>query len=410
MKILFINKYDTAGGAAIAAWRLHEQLEADSGTEDAFLVGIKKSDSPIVYETRRPGLENTVERGSNFLLNRLGLQYFWFPFSTIRIRSLVEKLKPDIISLHNAHGGYFATSLIRELSRQAPVVWTLHDMWALTGNAAHTFGDESWKHLKRGAGEHHSFPSIGLPTGNWLLRRKKRVYEKSNLTIVTPSRWLYDLARQSPLMHNKRLVQIYNGIDLKKYCPGDRAAAKKALGIDPAMKVVSFSAEKLMASEHKGGKTLLDVLGALDDGASPICLLTIGGGHLPRIFPSLKIVEMGYLTDEERYIGCLQASDVYMHPARADTLPNTLIEAIACATPCVVFDVGGCPEIIVDQENGYVIPSFDYALFAEAIRKLLHNDTHREILSRQARQHAEKEFDIHVMAARYMALFQSVLS
>jgi glycosyltransferase involved in cell wall biosynthesis len=410
MKILFINKYDTSGGAAIAAWRLHEQLEADPGTENVFLVGQKRSSSPIVRETRKPGLERFLERGSNFLLNRMGLQYVWFPFSDARIRALVRELKPDVISMHNIHGGYFSTGLIRDISARSPVVWTLHDMWAFTGNAVHTFGDESWKSLRRGAYEHRSFPSIGLPTGHWLLRRKKRIYGNSDLTIVTPSRWLYDLARQSPLLENKRLVQIYNGVDLRKFIPGNRAEAKMALGIDPAMKVVSFSAEKLMDSEHKGGKTLLDVLRVLDAADSPVCLLTIGGGHIPQGFPSLKVVEMGYLTDEARYIQCLQASDVYMHPTKADTLPNTLIEAIACATPCVVFDVGGCPEIIVDQENGYVIPPFDYNLFAEAIRRLLHNDTHREILSRQARAYAEKEFDIRVMAARYLALFHSVVS
>lgn len=408
MKILFINKYDTAGGAAIAAWRLHEQLETDLGTENAFLVGIKKSASAKVTETRRPGLENFLERGSNFVMSRLGLQYCWFPFSTSRIRRLARRLKPDVISLHNIHGGYFSTALIRELSRQAPVVWTLHDMWAFTASAAHTFGDDSWKQLRRGPQEHHAFPSIGLPTGNWLLKRKRRIYRASNLTVVTPSRWLYDLARQSPLLEQKRLVQIYNGIDLEKYRPGDRAAAKESLGIDPARKVVSFSAEKLMDSEHKGGKTLLDVLRVLDETEQNLTLLTMGGGHLPDIFGSLKVVEMGYLTDENQYIRCLQASDVYMHPARADTLPNTLIEATGCATPCVVFDVGGCPEIIRDQEDGYVVPAFDYRAFGESVRLLLHNDAHRVVLGSQARAHAEKTFDIRVMAARYGELFRNL--
>jgi len=410
MKILFINKYDVAGGAAIAAWRLHERLEMAYANEDLFLVGIKRSDSPKVMETRKAGLENFLERGFNFALNRVGLQYFWFPFSTSRIRHFVQKIKPDIISLHNIHGGYFSTALIQELSQVAPVVWTLHDMWAFMANAAHAFGDESWKRLQPGRGEHHSYPSIGLPTGKRLLKRKMRLYKNSNLTIVTPSQWLYDLARQSPLLEHKRLVQIYNGIDLEKYCPGDTASAKRSLGIDPEMKVISFSAEKLMASEHKGGNILLNVLRALDEGAVPVCLLTIGGGHLPDIFQSLKILEMGYVTDEEKYIRCLQASDVYMHPAKADTLPNTLIEAIACGTPCVVFEVGGCPEIILDQENGYVVPTFDYTLFAERVRQLLHNDTHRSILSRQARMRAEKEFDIRIMAARYEELFRSLLS
>jgi glycosyltransferase involved in cell wall biosynthesis len=410
MKILFINKYDTRGGAAIAAWRLHEQLETGQRTENAFLVGIKKSDSGQVLETRKAGLENFLERSSNFVLSRLGLQYFWFPFSTRRIRRLAKRLSPDVISLHNIHGGYFPTFLVHELSELAPVVWTLHDMWAFTANAAHTFGDESWKEPRPGPGEHRLFPTIGLRTGKWLLRRKKRIYRASNLTVVTPSRWLYGLASQSPLLEGKRVVQIYNGIDLHKYRPGDRSEAKKSLGIDPGINVLSFSAEKLMDSEHKGGDTLLKVLHALDEAGLRLCVVTMGGGHVPGKFRSLQIREMGYLSDEKQYIRCLQASDVYMHPAKADTLPNTLIEAIGCATPCVVFDIGGCPEIIREDENGFVVPPGDFNTFAKRVQQLLVDPALRERYARQARCVAEADFDLKKTAARYFSLFQEVSS
>lgn len=410
MRILFVNKYDVSGGAAIAAWRLHEQLEAELETENTFVVGVKRSQSPKVIESRKPGMESFLEKGSNFALNRLGLQYVWMPFSARRIRRIAAQLKPDIISLHNIHGGYFPIALVAELSRLAPVVWTLHDMWAFTANAAHTFGDESWKEMRPGPQEHRSFPSIGLKTGKWLIRRKQKLYAQSDLTIVTPSRWLCDLARQSPLLAGKRIIQIYNGVDLEKYRPGDPAAAKRSLGIDPAMKVISFSAEKLMDSEHKGGQTLMDVLRMLDRLAEePVCLLTMGGGQLPNTFRHLRVAAMGYLTDEEKYIRCLQASDLYIHPSKADTLPNTLIEAIACGTPCVVFDVGGCSEIVLNEENGYVVKAFDYSLFAERIRQVIQNEAHRTILAREARRWAEQQFDIRVMANRYGELFRSVI-
>lgn len=408
MRILFINKYDIAGGAAIAAWRLHEELERSGNTEHVFLVGIKRSDAPIVRTTRKPGFENFLERGSSFVLNLLGLQYVWFPFSTRRIRRLAGLLKPDIISLHNIHGGFFSLTLLRDLSRTTPVVWTLHDMWAFTASAAHTFGDESWKEMRPGPGEHRLFPATGLPTGRWLFRRKKRVYADSRLTIVTPSRWLYNLARESPLFEHKNIVQIYNGIDLDKFVPGDRAEAKRSLGIDPGMKVVSFSAEKLMDSEHKGGKTLLSVLEALDRSREPICLLTMGGGHLPDHFHSLTIREMGYVTEESEFIRCLQASDVYMHPTKADTLPNVLIEAIACGTPGVAFDVGGCGEIIFDDVNGFLIPCFDFGYFAERVQQILRGEALAARFSKNARAIAERTFDVRKMASQYDALFQEL--
>ena len=219
MKILFINKYDVTGGAGIAAYRLHLGLERYHGTKDAIIVGIKRSDDPAVVSSRRNLLEEFIERGLNQALNRIGLQYVFFPFSSTRILETTRTFHPDIISLHNLHGGYFDTSLLRGLSSYAPLVWTLHDMWAFTANAAHTFGDRSWKQLKSGAHERRSFPSVGLNTGSWLLQRKKNIYAGSNLTVVAPSKWLYALASEAPVFAGKRIVRIPNGLDTKIFQP-----------------------------------------------------------------------------------------------------------------------------------------------------------------------------------------------
>lgn len=410
MKILFINKYDTNGGAAIAAWRLHEQLVKAENTGDCFVVGIKRSSSDIVFSARKPGLENNIEKGINFFTSQLGLQYKWFPFSTGRIKRYADEFQPDIISLHNIHGGYFKTSLMEYLSTLAPVVWTLHDMWAFTANAAHTFGDESWKQMKAGKGERKLFPSIGLPLGNMLLKNKKKIYGHSRLTVVTPSRWLFHLAEQSPLLEGKKMVQVYNGIDLDKFRPSDKANAKKRSGIDPGLKVISFSAEKLTQSEHKGGQLLLEVLRLLDLEKQPVCILTIGGGHIHHSFKYVQIKPLGYITDESLYIQYLQASDIYIHPTKADTLPNTLIEAIACGIPCITFDVGGCAEIIQHNENGLVIEPGNAAVFVKNIRYLLDNESLYAGFSQNARRIAEERFDVKTMGKRYFELFKSLIN
>ncbi len=83
-----------------------------------------------------------------------------------------QAYQPDVISLHNIHGGYFDATLLPRLSAIAPIVWTLHDMWAITGNAAHTFGDTSWKSGMAGKGEHKRAPAMGLPTGNYLYKKE----------------------------------------------------------------------------------------------------------------------------------------------------------------------------------------------------------------------------------------------
>src|SRR4030066_251717 len=175
MKILFINKYDITGGAGVAAFRLHSALEKYYSTENKFLVGIKKSNHPFIIETRKAGIQNFIERGINYFQNLFGYQYYYFPFSSKTVMKFAQEFKPDIISLHNAHGGYLNLSLLSELSHISPIVWTLHDMWAFTANAAHTHGDNSWRRMKSGKNEKYYFPQIGIDRGIELLSRKQKI-------------------------------------------------------------------------------------------------------------------------------------------------------------------------------------------------------------------------------------------
>lgn len=353
-----------------------------------------------------------LERGTNFLFNQLGLQYVWFPFSTKRILKFAKEFQPDIISLQNIHSGYFKTSLIAELSKIAPVVWTLHDMWAFTANAAYTFGDESWKHMRSGKQERKQFPTIGLNTGNWLLKRKKKIYSKSNLSVVCPSQWLQQLAQQSPAFQGKEILHIPNGIDTKRFCPPlDKNKCKQELGISPEQQVLLLSAEKLTQSERKGGTELLEILKSLDrETTSPVTLLTLGHGTLPVTFQHLRIKAMGYISELKQIIQALQASDLFLFPSKADNLPNTLVEAIACGVPCITYDVGGCREIVKNELSGLIVPAGQPELFLHAILRLLDHPDMLASMRITARKQAVENFDVQLMAERYFALFKALSS
>lgn len=411
MKILFINKHDIHGGAAIAAWRLQEALQKNFHTDNRILCGIKHAFSDRVFETRHKGFENFVERAVNFGFSQAGLQYYWFPFSTHSILRLTREFQPDIISLHNIHGGFFKTSLLQALSAKAPIVWTLHDMWAFTANGAYTGGDESWKAMKSGKGERKQFPAIGLNTGNFLLRRKKKIYAKSRLTIACPSQWMQEQARLSPVLAGKKIHHIPNGVDLGLFKPaGDRSWVRKKLGISPDEKVLLLFSEKIFGDQRKGGNSLLKVLRKLDIAEnSQTILLTVGGGRLPVNFRYLKWRPLGYLSDKKQIITALQAADLFIFPTREDNLPNTLIEAISCGLPCVTYDVGGCGEIIQDGFNGLLAPGGDVEAFVDAIKQLLRQPEQLRTMGSKARRYAVEHFDVRLMAERYYSLFKHLL-
>lgn len=412
MKILFINISDIIGGAAIAATRLGDGLEKYFNTENYFVVRTKRSEKENVFPTRKNGFEQSFERWFNIATNILGLQYQMLPISPSVIRRKIEEIKPDIISLHNTLGGYFTIGMFEEISRSAPVVWTLHDMWAFTGNAAHTFGDESWKQMKNSRQNTKIFPSIGINTGKFLLKQKKKVYSRSNLTIVTPSMWLFNLAKESPVFEGKKIHHIFNGIDMDLFSPQNKSISRKSLGIPEDAKLLMFSAEKLKGNPYKGGKDLVEILRIMNGTLkTKVHLLILGIGKLDEIssLENFIVHPAGYIDREEKMAECLSASDMFIYPTRADNLSNALIEAIACATPSVTFDVGGCSEIIKDKVSGRLIKPFDLNDFAGKTLEVLFDEEKLKSLSESARKFAVENFSLKTMAENYYRLFDSLI-
>ncbi|UCH94207.1 MAG: glycosyltransferase [Candidatus Aminicenantes bacterium] len=420
MKVLFINHKDIEGGGAIAAYRLSKGLEAFHHTENHVVVKEKRSGDANVFATIDNQSEtlNEVKVFFEFMvdrmLSRLGFQYYYFPFSTRFILKKARDLQPDIISLHIIHGGYFKTSLIKKLSKVAPIVWTMHDMWGFTANAAHTFGDESWKQLKSGKGEKTIYPHVGINRGKALLKRKRRIYKKSDLHVVTPSQWLYHLAKQSPVFENKPLHRIAHGLDLEIFKPKNKTACRKVLGLPENAKAIMFSsADDLGKSPWKGGQLLVDILNTIDSKTPyPIEILVLGKGELKVLqhMNHLNVHRIRYIDSEQLMTVLLSAADLYVYPTRADNLPLVLMESIACGTPCITFDVGGCGDIIHDDVCGYLIKPFDVETFADKTLEILNNKEKLRTLSETSRKFAEEHFSLEDMADAYYQLFQKILN
>jgi glycosyltransferase involved in cell wall biosynthesis len=413
MKVLYLNTTDVSGGAAVIVQRLMRTLESNYMVESRMLVRNKFSDNHNTAALLSGRFSIITEKILDRITRRVGLLYQTFPFSSKNLIKLANDFHPDVISLHNTHGGYFAIPLLEKLSAIAPVVWTLHDMWSFSGNASHTFGNTSWKILQNDKELKSIPPSIGLNTGAYLLRQKRRIYAKSNLTIITPSYWLKSLAQQSPVFEGKTIHHVLNGIDLNVYKPGDKKQARTALGVPTEGPTVIFSSHILDKNNPwKGGTDLLQILRKLNDRTTdPVNFLVLGEGKFAELdeFSNFRIFRKGYIKDEKLMIQCLQAADLFIYPTRADNLPNVLIEAVACGTPCITFDIGGNSEIIKDGYNGIIIAPFDFDLFAAKTTDLL---THPLKLSAFSSNCAKSslQFDLKLMANSYISIFRAVSS
>lgn len=413
MRILFINTVDTSGGAAVIMQRLMKGLSGQYGTDNRLLVRNKKGNATNTIQLLHAPIPTVAEKIVDRITRKTGLLYQYFPFTSRAIIRNALEFRPDVINLHNTHGGYFATPLLKELSAVAPVVWTLHDMWSFAGNASHTMGNMSWKYLRNDPELARIPPSIGINTGAWLLRQKKRIYQASRLTLVTPSKWLEGLALQSPVFQNNDIHQIYNGIDPAIYKPLDKPAAKRKLGIPEGQRTILFSSHFLQKDHpFKGGRDLIEILRKINGYTdTTICFLALGGGQIDELqsLTNLNIQYKGYVESESEMVDCLNAADLFIYPTRADNLPNVLVESIACGTPAITFDIGGNKEIISHNYNGMIIPPFDYDAFARCALVLLEDPQKTGEFSRNGLQRVQQLFLEKTMTDRYYQLFKETI-
>lgn len=413
MKAILLSTSDIQGGAARAAYRLHQGLNS-VGVDSWMLVQSRNSDDPKVKGPRtqlqrglsllRPSVDALAVKASS-MGKRL-------PFSTgmvpDRVSSTLHHERPHIVHLHWIAGGFLR---IESMDRfHVPIVWTLHDMWPFTGGC-HYSG--LCTRYRQSCG---LCPVIGSSRehdlSRWNLLRKRRVMEQLDLTVVAPSRWIASCARSSSILQNLRIEVIPNGLDLKRYRPLPSGLCRDLLGLPNKKKLIGFGAIKSTQDKRKGFDFLIQALRAL--AGTPLAgeaeVVIFGASQPdPPIDLGLRAHFMGTLNDDISLAHLYAACDIFVAPSTEDNLPNTLIEAMACGTPCVAFRTGGIPDLIEHQSTGYLAKPFDVEDLALGMVELLSIEDCLASLSRRARQKAEREYSLEVVAERHRHLYNEIL-
>jgi glycosyltransferase involved in cell wall biosynthesis len=384
VKVLQVSTADRGGGAEAVALELHRELRA-RGHEAWLAVGYRRTNEQGVLEIGGAGSRRRRALSDpGVLLDALrGHEDFRFPASR-RVLEL-PPAPPDVLQLHNLHGGYFDLRVLPELASRVPTVATLHDAWLLTGHCAHPLGSDGWL---RGCGDcpHlDTYPALNRDGTAYNLARKRALYEGIELTVVTPSQWLMDMVERSVLAGAAvRREVIPNGVDLTGFAPGDRQEARAALGVASDAKLVVFAAQGGRANQFKDYPTLaaaLERLPGVEEAA-------LGDPAVPQ-------------TEVARW---LRAADLYVHPSRADTFPSGVLEALAVGTPVVASAVGGIPEQVSD-ETGVLVEPGDPAALAAAIERLLADPDLCARMGAAGAAAARARFSLDRQLDAYLALY-----
>jgi glycosyltransferase involved in cell wall biosynthesis len=370
---------ESAGRAAL---RIQKALTG-SGVESNILSLQQNTQgvSNVTYLGTRARLISRLEdKIQHYLTRKMNKQLgsFSYPVLGNNVAKLDIVKNADIIYIHWALKGLLNLSGIDNIAQlNKPVIVFLHDMWAITGGCHHSFTCEKYK--TEGCNSCPMFPSgkkNDLSAKEF--RRKLKIYSKhNNLHFVSPSRWLYNCARESILTRDKPVYYIPNILDSSIFKPADKKTARQVLNIDGNEKIIAFGAITVN-SPYKGWPYLQKALELLkdDDTTKGATVLIFGSAYNKEIADAIpfKTRFMGYLLDEYSMALVYNAADVFVAPSLAESFGYVVMEALSCGTPVVGFPVGGFPEMISHKENGYLAKYKDAADVSEGIKFCLDNN------------------------------------
>ena len=404
MRILHINTSYGRGGAALLMELLAKNIEKTTAIKNLFIFGYPANFiSENIKYIKESEHYSFGQRKLRRILMKQDFMDLYLPSESYFLLNYAKEISPDIIHLHNIHGGYFQTNLLPKLSKIAPIVWTFHDMFPITGHCAYSFECEKWK---TGCGHCERldiYPSIKKDRTKFLWNYKNKIFNSADFTIITPSLWLKKCVEQS-FLKNKDIRLIYNGIDLENFKKTDKSKARKALKLPEDKKVVIFSANGGVKNPFKGGEFVFQAFEKLKN-RSDLLFLNIGGKSGQN---SENWLDFGYVKETKTMAMLYSAADVYLFPTLADNCPLTAIESLACGLPVVSFETGGVPEIVENNKTGLVVEYKNGEMLTSALEKLLEDDDLRKKMAENAVQ-ASKKFSSERMAIEYLQLYKELL-
>jgi glycosyltransferase involved in cell wall biosynthesis len=333
----------------------------------------------VRYLGKRQRLTSRIDaKIQTWLLKKSNKEFglFSYPVLGTDISQMQALKEADIIYIHWALYGFLNFNSLHKIAQlNKPVVIVMHDMWNISGGCHYSFTCDKYK---TGCHNCQMFPGNNendLSVKGF--KAKLKLYARyNNFYFVSPSKWLYNCAKEALLTKDKPIFYIPNVLDNTLFKPFNKTIAKQILNIDTSQTVIAFGAVSV-SSPYKGWPYLQKALQLLqqDDAYKNILVLIFGSGHNKEVADSIpfKTKFMGFLGDEYSTMLVYNAADVFIVPSLADNQPTTVQESLCCGTPVVGFNIGGIPDMISHKENGYLAKYKDATDVCNGVKYCLQN-------------------------------------
>lgn len=325
--------------------------------------------------------------------------------ATQRFIKEIEKVRPDVIHIHNIHGYFLNYKVLFDYLSKAdiPVVWTVHDCWLYTGHCYHyaSVGCDKWKTQCERCPQKTAFPTSLLydRSRRNYIDKKNSFTSLKNLTIVTVSEWMKKEMSHSFLKYCNFQV-IHNGIDLNVFDvqPDDKAVREKYNLGDK--KIILGLAS--IWSKEKGWDDFVHMSKMLDED-EVIVMVGVTEKQMEQLPEGIVGIRR---TENVRQLAELySAATAFVNPTWQDNYPTVNLEAIACGTPVVTYRTGGSVEAVT-EETGFVVEQGDVEGLIAAVREIAGKG--KEQYTAKCRAHALENFSKEERYADYLKLYENI--
>lgn len=390
MKVAQINVTCGIGSTGKICVSISKRLE-QQGVENYILYSSGNSDYPL-------GIKYTRDLYIKFqaLKSRLFGNYgFNSQIATMKLIKELEKIKPDIVLLHNLHGhNCNLEMLFRYLKeKQIKVYWTFHDCWAFTGYCAYfdLVKCEQWK-INCAHCPSRKKASWFFDRSKYLFDKKRTLFSGLDMTIITPSQWLANLVKES-FLNEYPVRVINNGIDLSVFKPTE-SDFRQQYSIENKYILLGVA---FGWGERKGLDVFIELSERLDQERYQIVLVG-ADKDIDQQLPK-EIISIHRTKNQAELASIYTAADLFLNPTREDNYPTVNMEAIACGTPVLTFKTGGSGEML-DESCGCAVECDDF----EAMIQKIHEISCENNYSKEACLKKAQEFCADYKYAEYVSL------
>lgn len=298
------------------------------------------------------------------ILARLGFNGYGSYFATKKIVKFLKETNPDVIHLHNIHGYWINLKVLFKFLKndyKGKILWTLHDCWSFTGHCSHftSVGCNKWQRECHNCPILIDYPKEYFDTSKREYRLKKKLFTGlKNVTIVTPSDWLKRLAKKS-FLKDYTIKVINNGIDLSIFKPSKDKSIYEKYNIPKEKKIILGVAN--VWNKRKGLNDFIELSQKINNKYQ---IVLVG---IDKIDNS-NIICVSRTSNQQDLASLYSIATVLFVPTYEDNYPTVILESVACNTPVLTYNTGGCVEAMHD--HGYVVQKKNYSEIIDKIEKI----------------------------------------